>query len=574
MFITDTSITAYYILLMHYLDMVDEARQAKAVRYILNEQQMDGSWNGYPGGRAVLDIMVLDYLALKLAGISANAPEMVKARNIILAKGGAEMASVLPKIMLALFGQVPWTSIPPLNTNLMLFEELLYHIGYHRSFLIPLLVIYENYYKVELNQDRCIQELFLEDPWAGVQESRPRKGCCQEKALNWILKRQEDDGNWSGVFNNTMYCLMALKSTGDSSYSNVILKGIQGVLAFQNEDEETLNQQFSRSPIMDTGYIIDVLVSAGVDSNNFAIQKAIDWLLSKEMTTYGDWHHLNPQGDPGGWSFEHYNQWYPDVDCTVIVLRGFSALSDDHLYNIREPVQRAINWVISMQNRDGGWAAWDKDVLDLASLIPLLNSPWLIADTSSADLTARVLTGLLSISDRIHWSDPAVINRAIQYIKDEQKEVGYWWGRWGVNYTYCTGEVLKGLAIAGENPYQKYIQKAISWLKSIQNPDGGWGESPRSYEDTIYAGVGESTATQTAYVLTGLIYSGEVNCPEVKKGIRYLLDTQNQDGSWSDLPFMGTNVPHVWYARYNMASTYKPADTLAQYLRFKDAFDM
>ncbi len=566
-FITDTSVTAYYVILMQYLEQVDESRQQKALNYILGNQQDDGSWNGYPGGPGVLDITVLDYLACKLAGMPADDPVMANARQWILSSGGAELVSELPNMTLALFGQRPWNAFPPVNTTAMIAEDALYMIGYHHAMLIPILVIAESYHRVIPAEGRGVAEIFINDPWEGVHERAPRKGCCTLRAVDWILERQEGDGNWSGVFNNTMYSLMALKSLDDPAYSEVIARGIAGVEAFQNIDGDSLNQQFSTSPVQDTGYVIDVLRTAGMPSNDPAVEKAVEWLMSKQTTTYGDWHHMNPDGAPGGWSFEHYNEWFPDVDCTAIVLRGLSSLSDDHLDGIWDGVQKGMDWVITMQNSDGGWAAWDKNVLDLQALLPFYESPWLMSDTSTADLSGRVLTALSSMGYPGEFGDPSALPRAIEFIKSKQETFGAWWGRWGINYVYGTGEVLKGLILAGEDPDQHYIKVAVKWLKSAQNADGGWGETPRSYLDPDYAGVGDSTAALTAYALTALMSADGPDSPEVEKGIQYLLDTQTEDGSWFDEDFLGTNIPEVWYARYDMASIYKPAHTLGQFLR-------
>jgi squalene-hopene/tetraprenyl-beta-curcumene cyclase len=322
---------------------------------------------------------------------------------------------------------------------------------------------------------------------------------------------------------------------------------------------------------MDTAYVVDVLLTAGAPSDDPAIEAAVEWLVSKEINIYGDWSHLNPDGKPGGWSFEHNNRWYPDVDCSVIVLKGLAGLDDDHRAAIWDVIQRANDWVITMHNRNGGWAAWDKNALDITWLQKIMNSPWVVPDLSTADVTARALQALGSLGYPGDFGDASVLPAAIEFLKGEQEDFGGWYGRWGVNYVYGAGEVLKGLALAGEDPSQPYIREAIDWLKSVQDPDGGWGESPASYDDPSLAGIGESTAAQTAYAVSGLMFAGELESDAVARGIRLLLDRQLADGSWRDEPFMGTNIAGVWYARYDLASVYKPAAALAQYLRFAAA---
>lgn len=571
-FVTDTSFTADYILLMHYTGRINSKRQEKAVRYILEQQQQDGGWNAYPGGPSVLYISVIDYLALKLTGILADDPAMLKAKDFILANGGAETANVLCKTKMACFGQVPWRSMITLNTFVMALEKQLYKIGYFHSVLIPFTLIYENYHVVHPPEGHGIREIFIDDPFEGVNENPPKKGGYAEEVIEWILKRQEDDGNWAGVFINTAFSMMALQSTNNPAYDEFIDQGMQGVESFQNEDAETINQQFSQPPVMDTAYVLHVLLAAGMEPDDPVVQKAVDWLLSKQTTIHGDWHVQNPEGVPGGWSFEHYNQYYPDVDCTVMVVDSFSLLDIPTQDRLWDSMQRGIQWAVTMQNSDGGWAAWDKDTIDPAVLLPwLADELWLPSDLSWVDITARTVLALVNVGYPGKYGDPTIIKQGVEFLKRRQNTRGYWFGRWGTNYTYGTGQVLQALVAAGEDPSKPFMQRAVQWLLSVQNADGGWGESPESYLDESYAGIGESTVFQTAYVLIGLIAAGETNSEPVKTGIQYLIDQVLADGSWYDENFLGTNLPGYWYSRYDMLSTYKAAYALAMFQEYYDA---
>ena len=298
----------------HYLDMVDEKRQQKAVNYIFEEQQSDGGWSMYPGGPSVLHLAVADYFALKLAGMKADDERMVKARQFILANGGADSVKQEVKIFLALFDQVPWTEMVQRNTDTLNYEDLIFRIGYAHTILIPLTVLYENYYKVHLPEAQGVREIFINDPKEGVTELPPEKGEKQQWALDYILERQEADGNWFGISMNTLFNVIALKSTQDISFQEVIEKGMRGVVLIQEETDSTIFQPFSQSPIMDTAYTLQALLLAGVDSQHPAVKKAVAYLLSKQSMIYGEWHHNNPEGKPGGWASEHDNTWMPDND--------------------------------------------------------------------------------------------------------------------------------------------------------------------------------------------------------------------------------------------------------------------
>jgi squalene-hopene/tetraprenyl-beta-curcumene cyclase len=568
-FVTDTSYTADYILLMNYLGQVDEARQAKAAAYIVQQQQADGGWAEYPGGPSVIDIAVDDYLALKLAGRPADDATMTRARTFILAHGGGEAASVLIKTKLAYFRQVPWGSMIPLNTDIMAAPKLPYELGYFHSVLIPFTMIYENYRAVNPPAGRDIHEIFLADPWRGVHETPPPKGCCADEALAWILERQEADGNWAGVFVNTMFSLIALNSTGDPAYGDRIQRGLAGVELFQNVAPDTIDQQFSQPPVMDTAYVLHLLLAAGAPATDPDVARAATWLASKQSSIYGDWSVLNPGGKPGGWGFELHNRYFPDVDCTAMAVDAFAQMDGPHRFAFRDSIGKGVAWMISMQDRDDGWPAWDKNAIDPHKLFPALHDAlWLPADMSDADITARVILALADL-DAAAYRDE--IAQGVAFLKAQQGAPGYWYGRWGVNYTYGTGQALQGLIAAGEPSDAPYIRRAVAWLKSVQNPDGGWGESPASYLDPNDIGVGPSTVFQTAYVLIGLIAAGAAETPEVAKGVAWLIAAQHDDGSWRDEQFLGCTLPGYNYSRYDLLSTYKSAYALLLYDKARTA---
>lgn len=566
-FETDTSFTADYILLMHYVDRVNEVRQAKAVRYILDQQNADGGWSAYPGGPSVDYVSVLDYLALKLAGMPADDPALTAARAFILANGGAEAANRLVQIRLALFGQVPWDRMIPFNSNFMLVEEWLYRVGYYHSVLIPFLVIYENGVARTPEPDRGIAEIFLTDPFEGASDDPPPMGCCQDRAVDWILERQEADGNWAGVFINTMYSMIALSSTGDLQYEDEIDRGMEGVESFQNEDADSLNQQFSQPPVMDTAYVLHVLLAAGAPSDDPVVARAVEWLVSKQTTIEGDWVHNNPEGEPGGWSFEHENRYYPDVDCTVMVLDAFALISDDARIDVADTIDKGLAWTLSMQNDDGGWAAWDKNAVDPATIFSFLaDEIWVPEDLSWEDLTGRTVLALSSLNSVGYEGFDEAREQGIEFLRARQEASGAWWGRWGTNYTYATGQVLQALVAAGVSLDDPAVRRGAHWLWTKQNADGGFGETPASYGDPSLAGEGGSTIFQTAYATVGLMAATPDGNPGLDRAIGFLVGEQKEDGSWYDEEFLGTNLPGYWYARYDMLSTYKAAYALATYL--------
>jgi squalene-hopene/tetraprenyl-beta-curcumene cyclase len=322
---------------------------------------------------------------------------------------------------------------------------------------------------------------------------------------------------------------------------------------------------------MDSAYVLHALLASGVNSGHPAIKKGIEYLVSRQSLIEGDWHYNSPHLEPGGWGFEHHNLWFPDIDCTAMVLDAFAQLDKPALQSIDKTVQSGINWIAGMQNRDGGFSAWDRNTLKPPQLMNyFFDMDWIYFDQSNEDITARAILSLSAFNYSKRKGNNGVIQRAIKLLKTKQDGEGMWYGRWLINYTYCTGQVLQGLIASGEDPSQTYIQNAVKWLKKVQNSDGGWGETPESYADPKYIGVGKSTALQTAYALIGLISAGETSSPQVLKGIEYLVKIQGTDGSWLDDEYLGTGVPIFFYCRYDLLPTPKALYALTLFLKELD----
>lgn len=561
---SDVSATADFILLARYLEKVDPIKEQKAVNYILSQQQDDGGWQGYPGGASFINISINAYFALKVAGVSAGMPEMIKAKTFILANGGADEADILNKYKMILFGQLPYSYLLPIDTILLIpgIRDFLFTMGYFTSVMVPVMIMYENHHICELPAENGIQEIFIRDPWKTGFDYPPIKAGMRDWAIDWLLERQEDDGNWAGVFTNSFWSLVGLHGLQRADLQPFIDKGFEGVLSYQHEYETTLFQQFSQSTLMDTPYVLVALLEAGMSSSDPVIEKAVNYILSKQSLIDADWKRMNPFGKPGGFAFERYNMHYPDVDTTFIVLDGLGRVDADTYPTLDDARQNAIGWATSMQNFNGGYPAWDKNCNPLFFwFTSLLRQAWAPYDGSVPEVAAR---GLLAMS-LTDYDNKYRKRRAIRYIKRTQDAEGWWEGRWYVNSLYATAQIIQGLGAAGENTNQHYIQKAIKWLKSRQNADGGWGETHASYDHPELVGVGSSTRGQTAYVLIGLISAGEVDSAEVEKGIQYLLDNQLPDGSWYDEEFLGVNIVGYWYTKYSLLASWKSLHALALY---------
>ena len=201
-----------------------------------------------------------------------------------------------------------------------------------------------------------------------------------------------------------------------------------------------------------------------------------------------------------------------------------------------------------MQNSDGGWGAFDRNNNhEILCRVPFADHNAMI-DPSSPDLAGRVLEAFGSLGHGV--GEPAV-SRAIEYLRATQEPDGSWFGRWGVNYIYGTWQAIEGLRAVGVSRGDPLVAQGVKWLKSKQQANGAWGESPASYADPSLKGVGEPTASQTAWAVAGLVAAGEYSSPSARRGVQWMLTTQRPDGDWNEAAFTGTGFPKVFYLRYH-----------------------
>jgi squalene-hopene/tetraprenyl-beta-curcumene cyclase len=399
------------------------------------------------------------------------------------------------------------------------------------------------------------------------------------RAADWMFEHFEDSDGVGAIFPPMVYtviCLHCLGYSPDSPEMRWALKQLEDLMI---DEGDTLRLQPCFSPVWDTALTLNALAVAGVPGRHPAVRSAVEWLLAKEVRQRGDWSLLNPDLEPGGWFFEYRNAYYPDTDDTAMVLMAL-ARTGHAWYPGRTPsgpggppaetrfalpaVERGVNWLLGMQNSDGGWAAFDRDInREVLTKVPFADHNAML-DPSCPDITARVLEALGQYGIRVGHEQ---VDRALAFIESTQDPRGCWLGRWGVNYIYGTWQVLAGLNAAAYDMDRPAVRRAVAWLKSVQQKCGGWGESCASYDDPSLAGQGVPTASQTAWALLGLLAAGEGHSPEVRAGIEYLVSTQRPDGNWDEEQFTGTGFPKVFYLKYHLYRLYFPLMALARYAR-------
>jgi len=313
--------------------------------------------------------------------------------------------------------------------------------------------------------------------------------------------------------------------------------------------------------VWDTAIAMVALEEAGVSPDEPALVRAADWILSKQILGPGDWQVKNKDAEPGGWAFEFRNDFYPDVDDTAFVLMALQRVKFPDAPRMEAAVRRGLQWLLSMQNRDGGWGAFDRDN-DRRFLcnIPFADHNAMI-DPSTADVTARVLECL----GRFGWpADHPAVQKGVKFLLKDQCGDGSWFGRWGVNYVYGTSGVLRALETVSLTA-QEYCQRGVAWLKTVQKVDGSFGESLKTYSDVSTKGQGASTPSQTAWGLIGMLAGSNTSDPSVTRAVSYLVEQQGEDGSWSEPDFTGTGFPCVFYLKYHLYRNSFPVYALSRY---------
>ena len=598
----DATIPAEYVMLRHFLGEPEPGIEAKIGAYLRRTQEAHGGWPLLHGGPLNVSASVKAYVALRMIGDAVDAPHMVRARDAILAAGGAAQSNVFTRIALALFGMVPWRAVPVMPIEIMnapaWFPFHIYRISYWaRDTLVPLLVLMALKPRGVNPRGIDIPELFVTPPdrvriwpkgtnqvggWGIIfgaldkvlQAAEPyfprgRRQSAIDKAVAFVRARLNGEDGLGAIYPAMANTVMMFRVLGvPDHHPDVVLAraAVDKLLAIK--DEEAFCQP-ALSPVWDTALSAHALIEAG---HARAADRGLDWLKPLQvLDVKGDWAERAPDLRPGGWAFQYRNDHYPDLDDTAVVAMAMDrARSRSGDAGFDESIARAREWVVGLQSKNGGWAAFDADnTATYLNYIPFADHGALL-DPPTADVTARVISMLAQLGEAPETS-PAM-KRGIDFLLAEQHPEGGWYGRWGFNYIYGTWSVLCALNAAGIPGESAPMRRAVVWLLSIQNPDGGWGEDDKGY-DLAYKGYSPapSTASQTAWATIALMAAGEVDHPAVARGIDYLRATQMPDGFWPEEFFTGTGFPRVFYLRYHGYPKFFPLWALARYRNLKQS---
>ncbi|WP_298224553.1 squalene--hopene cyclase [Acidocella sp.] len=590
----DATIPAEYVLLEHYLGRIDDALQAKIGVYLRriqgNYDICQGGWPLFHGGKMDLSCSVKAYFALKALGDSPDALHMVRARQAILAAGGAERSNVFTRFQMALFGAVPWDACPVIPIEALLmpswFPFTMRKVSYwSRTVMVPLMFLASRKPLARNPRNVRIDELFCTPPtqvkdwirgpyksaWGPVFKvlddvlrltepffPKNSRAKAEAKARDWIIERLNGEDGLGAIYPAMANATMMFDYLGDEEHFDIAWRSVRKLLVIK-EDEAYC--QPCLSPVWDTALAGHALAEAG---EALAVVEACEWLIPRqELDVVGDWADNTPGTRPGGWAFQYNNPHYPDVDDTAVAAMLLHRAGDSRY---AEAISRAREWIIGMQSSNGAWGAFDiNNDHQYLNHIPFADHGALL-DPPTEDVSARCISFLAQLG---HREDRPVINRGIAYLRETQKPDGSWFGRWGTNYIYGTWSVLCALNAAGIAHDDPMMSRATSWLISKQRDDGGWGEDNESYGDAppgeFHGHAAQSLPSQTAWAVLGLMAAGLADHEAVRRGIDYLQATQGEDGSWKEAPYNAVGFPRVFYLKYHGYPRFFPLLALSRY---------
>jgi squalene-hopene/tetraprenyl-beta-curcumene cyclase len=588
----DTILESEYVLLMAYLGREREPICRRLADYLLDRQRPEGGWAIYPGGPFELSASVKAYFALKLVGLPGSHPALIRARKLIQVAGGAQGCNSFTRFYLALLGQIPYAECPTVPPELALVPK---HWGFSlsamsawtRTIVVPLSIWSAFRPLRAVEPERGVAELFRDDlpraTWKrrrglnwesfflGIDRVLKLLDRCLPRASRragiraahrWMLEHFEDSDGLGAIYPPMISTVIALKCLGYGDDHELMRWAFRHLDDLFIDDRRGLRVQPCVSPVWDTAIATIALADAGAAGSHPALRRAAGWLLDREIQHAGDWAARRPGVEPSGWNFQYQNGHYPDIDDTAMVLLALRRSTPNGDARGLAATRRAVNWLLAMQNRDGGWAAFDVDIdNEVLTKVPFADHNAML-DPSCADITARVLEVL---GEQGYRAEHPAVAQALGYLWATQEPEGCWYGRWGVNYLYGTWQVLLGLRSIDFPMDHPRVRRAADWLESVQQDCGGWGEGCASYDDPALKAQGVPTASQTAWSVLGLIAAGRARSKSVRRGIEFLIATQNADGTWDEDQFTGTGFPSVFYLKYHYYRIYFPLMALARY---------
>lgn len=559
---------ALMIVFLYGMGLKDDPLISELSRRLMKRQNSDGSWSAYADQEDTLSATTLAYFACLLAGADKSQSDMQRACHIIRQQGGILKVSNLTKILLAVAGQIPWNAVPgghlellagktPMPINLYDFN------GYARLHLVPFMLLSHLQYQFAVPDECSLADLVLPSIKLPTFRIPHLNQTAVERCQTYLLERIEPNGTWASYLTATVFAVFALRAIGyplDHSILQQATDGLKG-LVFRRHGEG--QAQLFSSMVWDTSLCMRALQVVKVSGRQEALKRGESYLISRQHEKSSDWKDHNPKAEPGGWGFSDVNTLYPDVDDSIAALQALYPL----LRKGHRVLQRGADWVLSMQNDDGGWSAFDKNCNKFwLEYVPINDMGRAMTDPSTADLTGRVLETIAMT----HIGEPAVqgaVDEGVRWLLRHQRRNGSWFGRWGISYLYGTWAAVCGLRASGIRVDHKAMQQALRWVESVQHDDGGFGESCKSVTQGDFVDLPDSTASQTAWGLMAMLAASVGVTRHMERAAKYLIVSVDGGGGWKETYPTGAGVAGQAYLRYHSYPYVWPLLALRAYTR-------
>ena len=551
---SNATMIAQHLFWLHVLGLRDAETDRKLANELLARRRDDGTWSIWFDGPADLSTSIEAYVALKMAGVEPGA----ESRDFIRGAGGVAKSRVFTKCFLALLGHWPWQRIATIPVEIILLSPRTPFSVYNfacwaRQTIVPLSVMQAlrpiRHAGVELREIGARPGKSRPAPPPG-----PHRRQAIGRAERWVRDRQEADGSWGGIQPPWVWSILMLAALGRGLDDTALSRAIAGWSGFMLDEGDRMRPEACQSPVWDTALAVLALRDAGVPADHPQLVRAGEWLLAEEVTVKGDWAVRRPTLPPGGWAFEFENDLYPDVDDTAVV-----ALALERLGIGGDAVERGLDWIAGMQSANGGWGAFDADnTSEWLYKLPFCDFGAVI-DPPTEDVSAHALEALAP-----HSGYEREVQRGLTYLLRSQQGNGSWWGRWGVNHVYGTAAALPALEACGFEPSHEAMTRAVAWLDSVQNPDGGFGEDIRSYHEADWRGRGVTTPSQTAWALLAYAAAGAPERSSARRAADHLCATQLPNGDWQEEHYTGTGFPTDFMIRYHLYRLHFPLMALGR----------
>ena len=489
--------------------------EQKFARYLRDHQTAGGGWPLFEDGGFNISSSVKAYFALKMLGEDPEAPHMRRARDAILKHGGAAESNVFTRVMLALFGEVPWSAVPVMPVEIMHLPRWFpFHMDkvsyWARTVLAPMMVVNAIRPRAKNPRDIHVRELFVVPPeqvkrWpAGAGQSpfwsavfngidkvlrvaephfpKASRRSAMAKAEAWTTERLNGHGGLGAIYPAMAYSVMMYEVLGVQPGDPRVEVALEAIEKLVVEYDDYAYIQPCVSPVWDTALAAHALMEAGHDRGSERVKKALDWLVPLQiLDVKGDWAVKKPDVRSGGWAFQYVNTHYPDLDDTAVVVMAMDRAQAHESAGIprryEASMARAREWVEGLQSRDGAWGAFDADNdHEYLNNIPFADHGALL-DPPTADVTARCISMLAQLGETQETS--AAMKRAVAYLVENQEKDGSWFGRWGMNYIYGTWSVLCALNVAKVDVGSDAVLRAIDFSSAIRTRTAAGAKGPR-----------------------------------------------------------------------------------------------